>query len=93
MPDRHRPTNSPNFLTYSYARAPSTPSLERDDLLWLHERACVAIPCLRHRHRRAACDTYRYTVLPAYTSRAAYLGVWAVLEVFDVAGEFCGDCG
>lgn len=59
---------------------------QRDDLLRLHKRARDAIPRLRYCHWRAASYNYGFEVLFAYPGCAAYLAVWAVLEVCGLAG-------
>ena len=78
------------YLCYFlHTRATNELRQRHNDVLWLHQRACLAIPRLRRRHCCATCHDYRHEVLPAHTGCAAYMGIRPVLAVCDVAGMLC----
>lgn len=58
-----------------------------DDILRLHQRVSEPFPGVLNRHRCRARDNHRHALLPAHRGRAAYMEVWPVLEVLDVAGK------
>ena len=72
---------------------PGFPNQRDNDLLGLHQRARNAIPRLRHRHWRATGCDYGFEILSTYTGCAAFVGVWAVLEVWGLDGMFYFVCG
>jgi hypothetical protein len=62
-------------------------TLKHNDILRLYECASEPVSGVFDRYRRTCRDTHRHAILLAHSCGAAHLDVWAILEVFDVAGK------
>lgn len=73
-PDTLCSSNNPRTPRYTH----------HDDILGLHQRACLAGHRLLDRHWRPRRDHHRHALLPADCCGATHLGLWPAVAVRDV---------
>ena len=65
----------------------TTLSFHHDDIFRLHKRACEPVLGVLDRHRCSLRDNHRYKILLTHFGRSAYLDIWPILAVLDMAGR------